>query len=231
MNRDNLKNSLAAFDDFNVIWVGRMEISDREKLLRIKTISMLESEMKKSLSEQSRVIQETGNRKLTLLLISAMCLGLAKKYRSSAEEFIKKYLREFSKNDDISDYTRNYIRAGAVSFMRRIENTAVSCIGDYEKAVKLPEKAGWIARNESMKILNLAVLNGFENDGFNGKKWNTMHDGKSRESHRNADGQIKGLYEPFIVGGSRLMFPCDTSMGAEIRETANCRCVMTPCKI
>lgn len=56
------------------------------------------------------------------------------------------------------------------------------------------------------------------------KTWITLADSRVRESHRAVNGRSVLLNEPFIVGGARLMFPGDTSLGAPIREIINCRC-------
>jgi uncharacterized protein with gpF-like domain len=56
------------------------------------------------------------------------------------------------------------------------------------------------------------------------KKWVTVGDDKVRPAHRVANGQIKPINQPFIVAGEKLMFPGDTSLGASIKNVANCRC-------
>lgn len=54
------------------------------------------------------------------------------------------------------------------------------------------------------------------------RAWTSRRDDKVRLSHHDADGQIRNLDEPFIVGSSLLMRPGDPA--APIHETANCRC-------
>lgn len=59
----------------------------------------------------------------------------------------------------------------------------------------------------------------------NGKKtWRAVLDGKTREAHAMADGQNRKLNKPYTVGGELLMFPGDSSLGASIENTVNCRC-------
>lgn len=60
------------------------------------------------------------------------------------------------------------------------------------------------------------------------KSWIDMRDKRVRPTHREA-GRVYGassiaVNEAFIVGSSRMMYPGDTSLGAPIREIANCRC-------
>lgn len=54
------------------------------------------------------------------------------------------------------------------------------------------------------------------------REWISRRDDKVRHSHEVADGQSRGMREPFIVGSSLLRFPGDPL--APVHETANCRC-------
>lgn len=56
------------------------------------------------------------------------------------------------------------------------------------------------------------------------KIWLAMIDGRVRHVHAEADGQEVGNGEPFVVGGEKLMFPGDESMGASPWNLYNCRC-------
>ena len=56
------------------------------------------------------------------------------------------------------------------------------------------------------------------------KQWVATHDGRTREEHILADGQIVGVDEPFIVGGEELMKPGDDSGSGW--NIYNCRCRM-----
>jgi len=54
------------------------------------------------------------------------------------------------------------------------------------------------------------------------KQWVATIDARTRRTHRMADGQIKKIDQPFIVGGHELMFPGDPAGPPE--EVINCRC-------
>lgn len=55
------------------------------------------------------------------------------------------------------------------------------------------------------------------------KQWNAALDGKTRDTHRQLDGQIRELDEPFEVGGMTAMYPSDFGDPA---EDINCRCAL-----
>lgn len=57
------------------------------------------------------------------------------------------------------------------------------------------------------------------------RKWICTKDARTRFSHGMADGQIaEGTKTPFNVGGYKMMFPGDKSLGAPGHEIYNCRC-------
>lgn len=57
------------------------------------------------------------------------------------------------------------------------------------------------------------------------RKWMCTKDARTRMSHGLADGQIvEGTKTPFVVGGYKLMYPGDKSLGAPGHEIYNCRC-------
>ena len=66
-----------------------------------------------------------------------------------------------------------------------------------------------------------------EQDRIVPKEWVSQGDSVVRVSpisHLDADSQQTAIAVPFIVGGQRLMFPGDMSLGATLANTANCRC-------
>ena len=54
------------------------------------------------------------------------------------------------------------------------------------------------------------------------RKWIATLDNRTRHEHRQLDGQIRGIDEPFEVDGQEIMFPGDPSAAPEL--TWNCRC-------
>jgi len=55
------------------------------------------------------------------------------------------------------------------------------------------------------------------------KYWMATGDDRTRPSHREADGQVRAFAEPFLIGGSEMLYPHDPAGPA--KETVNCRCV------
>lgn len=56
------------------------------------------------------------------------------------------------------------------------------------------------------------------------KRWSAVKDKRTRFDHGSADGQVVDFDKPFVVGGEKLMFPGDGSMGASAGNLYNCRC-------
>lgn len=82
-----------------------------------------------------------------------------------------------------------------------------------------------IARTETAGATNGAYLDASEAAGLTKKQWVAALDERTRETHREADGQVVAIHEPFIVGGYALQFPADPSCAAP-HETINCRCTI-----
>lgn len=62
------------------------------------------------------------------------------------------------------------------------------------------------------------------------KTWHSMGDNKVRFTHTHAslDGQTVSINQPFIsISGAQMQHPHDTSLGAPLTETINCRCRVT----
>ena len=58
------------------------------------------------------------------------------------------------------------------------------------------------------------------------KVWRAVGDNRTRQAHRAASGQVQDFDKPFIVGGEKMMYPADISLGASAKNTINCRCRM-----
>lgn len=84
-------------------------------------------------------------------------------------------------------------------------------------------RAERIARTETHSAANSGAVQAARRTGLRLRKEWAAEDGpRTRPTHREADGQIVGMDEPFLVGDSRLMFPGDPNGSAE--EVIHCRC-------
>jgi len=87
------------------------------------------------------------------------------------------------------------------------------------------DRAIMLAENETNYVGNYTDYHTAKYQGYRHKQWLTMKDEKVRISHALVDGQTVGIDEYFKVGGYEMLYPMDTSRGAPLSETQNCRCV------
>jgi len=89
-----------------------------------------------------------------------------------------------------------------------------------------------IARTETLNAFNggrqeslqQAVDEGLIRPDNIQRVWVDASDGRVRDQHAAADGQVVGMDEPFIVGGERLMYPGDPRT-ASAGNVIQCRCI------
>ena len=86
------------------------------------------------------------------------------------------------------------------------------------------DRAKWMSENESNTIWNYSNYRDAINSGKTMKRWVDIRDRRERESHRKVGGTSKPIEEPFMVGGSFMMYPKDDSLGASDDQIVNCRC-------
>lgn len=105
-----------------------------------------------------------------------------------------------------------------------------------DRMLQISGSENWPAR---ARIISITEVNGASNAGWMAaaiqtqdkvgmalnKEWLASHDDHVRDTHRAADGQIRPLMEPFMVGGWPMMYPGDKAGPPE--EVINCRCAAT----
>lgn len=72
---------------------------------------------------------------------------------------------------------------------------------------------------------NVGVIAGLPPSVVMQKEWVAVLDSRTRDSHVLADGQRVGIDGSFLVGGERLQYPSDSSLGATAGNIINCRCI------
>ena len=82
-----------------------------------------------------------------------------------------------------------------------------------------------IARTEGHRVQNESKMNAMHTAKKKGadivKQWDATLDGRTRPNHRQLDGQIRELDEPFEVGGMKVDCPGGFGIAS---EDCNCRC-------
>lgn len=90
-------------------------------------------------------------------------------------------------------------------------------------------RARMIARTEVLSSQSAGTfandIQFFEDGMVIGKEWHATHDDRTRDDHKEADGQVRRFDEPFNVGGETLMYPRDEKGSAG--QVIQCRCFYT----
>lgn len=113
------------------------------------------------------------------------------------------------------------IAALAIVFLRRKFRRRTQIIAEYETQLAA----------EKSKLTQAESIAGVLGRGFPrvviavSKVWRTMRDERVRPNHRAAEGQVRPVNQPFDVGGQKLMYPGDWSLGATASNLMGCRCV------
>lgn len=100
---------------------------------------------------------------------------------------------------------------------------------DWSGSQNWPGRARNIAQTETTRAYGAGTLAaGMEQSRVTGrplgKRWDSEHDSRVRETHRGANGQVRDLDAPFDVGGFPMMMPGDPMAPAD--EVCGCRCRM-----
>jgi SPP1 gp7 family putative phage head morphogenesis protein len=86
-------------------------------------------------------------------------------------------------------------------------------------------RAEMIARTETHGAANYGSQEAAKQTGLPlAREWLAAADDRTRETHREANGQVVGMDDTFRVGDSDLAFPGDPSGPGE--EVINCRCAV-----
>jgi hypothetical protein len=93
--------------------------------------------------------------------------------------------------------------------------------------IKNPTRALTIARTEMLKGMNKSIDSSIEATGVKMRReWSALFDTRVRNAHKVSDGQKRSQKVAFRVGGEKLMYPGDTSLGASAKNIVNCRCTL-----
>jgi HK97 family phage portal protein len=158
----------------------------------------------------------------------AQTLGVAARFdlnNPRAEAWLEQKQRDYW-NDTVNATTKQVLSEKLADVMN--EGPTLKKLMDVVDEVmegRIKSSAETIARTE----INGAYNGGQDIErtelGVSDKEWIATHDGRTRNGHYAADGQIRGQGIPFLVMGENLMYPGDPQ--GSLRNIVNCRCVAT----
>lgn len=206
------------------------EILEYEDIINDDVQSVLEEIKEKIIEELEEFFEEDIEKELIFI---------------AAEEAAKNIGIEFNFNK-FNEFTRDYLKDKKIEWTKQVAETTEKRVKEilvkgYEKGLSSHDiaellyhdgifgynRAETIARTEIIGSCNYTDYTMWHfDDNIYGKKWSSTGGPRTRESHATASGQVKKLDEPFIVGGEKLMYPLDSSLGASAKNIINCRCTM-----
>lgn len=128
-----------------------------------------------------------------------------------------------------SEAALNYIAVDDLldDYIKRFSEEIVETTLKYpdEEYYTSDKRAVNTAANEANTILGHGDFIKAKQRGCKWKGWDTEHDNKVRKTHREVGGLVIPIDEPFVVGGSLMMYAHDAvSFNASMEEIAGCRC-------
>lgn len=178
----------------------------------------LTEEEKEKRKQFSREFEDVMLFIFALLSVMRQYGSINKKYiigqlQSRYSELVLQYM-------DIDKYLDDYI----ADFSIETVDTTIKHIDD---PFYLSNDRGiLISENEANGIFNYGEFSEAIKAGKKRKQWVDVRDRKERKTHREVGGMVIPIEDAFIVGNSLMLFPKDTSLGAEMKEIANCRCTV-----
>ncbi|MDI6872092.1 MAG: phage portal protein [Bacillota bacterium] len=191
---------------------------DLERLLAILSLDPLLRHLKPNYRD---VIQAFGQEMIDSLSVDAVFDLL----NPAVVEFLKTTAGEMIKG--INQTTLQALRETLIEGVEAGES--IPKLADRIAAVFAEAKgrrSEVIARTEVLRASNFGALEGMRQAGAEQKEWLATRDDRVRDAHLKADGQVRALSEPFIVGGEELMYPGDPAGSPE--NTIQCRCTVLP---
>lgn len=205
---------LGHYDELNIVekggraipykeYFGKMDLTPYARRVRIELAEALEDIIMFALA-LAGVMRDYGQVNLERLRAR-----VADDYTAKVAEFT-----------ELDDYTKNYIRDFSSTF---VDNTVKNMKNEWYTSV---DRARYIAENEANTVFNHAEYAEAAKKGYKRKRWVDVRDDRERETHLAVGGKVLPIGEPFVVGGSLMLYPKDTTYGADAEEIVNCRCTI-----
>lgn len=180
-------------------YFGGMNLADEEKKKRIELAEQFEE--------------------LFLYFLFAYAKNQAFDYEEAIRERYTEiaitFLRQKSTPAYISDHAKRLAK----------EVVQVTTEHEGEEFYTSKERGMLISANEANVIGNYGQQVQAIKEGKKYKTWITEGDEKVRHTHREVDRKKIGIFEPFEVGGSLMLYPKDQTYSPSASEIANCRCI------
>lgn len=91
------------------------------------------------------------------------------------------------------------------------------------------KRATVVSRTEIISSSNAGTLQGYKESGVViGKEWSSTKDERTRDHHKEAEGQRVKLDDSFVVDGDLLDYPGDNSYNPKASNVIQCRCSLLP---
>lgn len=143
--------------------------------------------------------------------------ALYERYRDVVEEFGYSVKNGYERVDDYI-YSASDIIIGN-TFKRIVDGVVTNTYFTSD------DRAMFCAEEEINSVEECAGFIDAVKKGFQFKKWSAIIDKRTRDHHRDYDGTVVPINEPFEIYGSKMMYPRDAAtFGASAEEIANCRC-------
>lgn len=159
-------------------------------------------------------------RQLEAVFLATFMLIYKKNYTKdqTLDYLQRKYEDTMSNFSGIDKKLKSYIRDISQDI---IDTTVENIDSDYYTSC---DRAMLIAENETNSTMNYLQFEEAVKSGRKNKKWVDIRDDRERKSHLEIGGTVIPIKEPFRVGNSLMMYPKDSSLGADVGEIVNCRC-------
>lgn len=176
-----------------------------------------------------RINRATNKREGGYIGLTSQQAQFVRSARLELSQLQEAYFNRTLRDKRYDGLVRKAIRSGKP--LNKVEIDLVA--GRYSDRL-LKFRADVIARTEMINSLRVARHEGFVQLVESGKvtddqierTWSATGDQRVREDHSEMDGQkVFGIAAPFVTpDGQKLLFPGDSSLGAEPNQTIQCRC-------
>lgn len=210
--------AVLSFDELNKLrsepfdeYFSKMELTVEQKRQRIKCAGQLEEIMLYILNLADYMLVNSSIDR------EYLASELSRRYFDIAYATVIKQQLDEESFVVIYNYLQNYTN----EISKKIIDSTFDNTADYYLSA---DRARSIAENEANTTLNYSDFELMKRKGKKYKTWVDVRDSKERATHLEVGGTTIPIDEPFQVGGSLMLYPKDSSLGAGDSEIANCRC-------